>query len=96
MSSANGPADLQRKGFAGRSGIGARPALIVIDFTKAFTDPAHRLGSDAQSEIAATNNIIASFRSKKLPVIFTAIEYDTAAEAAASNWRVKIDGIGSL
>ncbi|KAA0970876.1 isochorismatase family protein [Aureimonas fodinaquatilis] len=96
MSFALGSADLQRKGFAGRSGVGARPALIVIDFTRAFTDPQHRLGSDAQREIAATNDVIAQFRSKGLPVIFTAIEYGTAAQAAASNWRLKIEGIVSL
>jgi nicotinamidase-related amidase len=96
MSLASAPKDLERKGFAGRFGFGQKSALVVVDFTNAFTDPDHRLGSDSAVEIAATNELIAVFRAKDLPVLFTAIEYESDAAAASSHWRSKIDAIADL
>lgn len=96
MSLASIPRGMELKGFAGRFGFGRRPALVVVDFTNAFTDPDHRLGSNSAIEIAATNEVIANFRAKGLPVIFTAIEYESAAAAASSNWRSKIDALSDL
>jgi nicotinamidase-related amidase len=87
---------LESRGFAGRSGFGQRPALVVVDFTNAFTDPEHRLGSFVGSEIAQTNKAIALFRARDLPIVFTAIEYDTPEAAAASNWSSKIEGVADL
>jgi len=88
--------DLERRGFAGKSGFGQKPALVVVDFVNAFTDPEHRLGSDVSKEIEATNVLIPIFRKNGRPVIFTTIEYSSAEEAAASNWRSKIDAVSEL
>ena len=39
----------RERGFGLKIGFGARPALIVIDMIKAFTDPGMMLGSNLDS-----------------------------------------------
>jgi maleamate amidohydrolase len=43
----------RQRGFGIRIGFGERPALIVIDMVKGFTDPAMPLGADLDGQIAA-------------------------------------------
>src|SRR6266498_3145603 len=50
------------RGFGQRLGFGERPALAVIDFMNAFTDPAMPLGSNLDREIAATREVLAAAR----------------------------------
>lgn len=66
----------QQRGFAQKVGLGTRPALLIIDFIKGFTDTACPLGSNLDKEIAATKQLLDSFRSNKLPVHFTTTAYD--------------------
>ena len=40
----------RERGFGLKIGFGARPALIVIDMIKAFTDPAMMLGSNLDQQ----------------------------------------------
>ncbi|WP_343314914.1 isochorismatase family protein [Brucella sp. BE17] len=87
---------LTMRGFAGRSGFGKSPALVVVDFCKAFTVPEHQLGSDSLLEITETNHLTDSFRKHGLPVFYMIICYETQAEAEATNWRSKIDGVSTL
>lgn len=88
--------DLKGRGFGGRAGFGGKPALVVVDFSNAFTDPRHRLGADVSSEINLSNSLIEAFRKVGAPIVFTVIEYETRELAAASNWRRKIDAITDL
>ncbi len=68
--------DNVRGGFAGSHAAGDRPALLVIDFQNAFTDPAiSSLGSDCDAAIRQTNRLIAAMRGIG-PVIFTIVAYD--------------------
>jgi nicotinamidase-related amidase len=66
----------QNRGFAQRVGFGARPALLVIDFIKAFTDLASPLASNLDAEVAATQQVLAAAREQRLPIAFTTVEYD--------------------
>jgi maleamate amidohydrolase len=68
-------ADYERKGFAGRSGYGRSPVLLVVDFINAFTDPATPLGGDFAWEINATRQLQEAFRQAKLPIVYTTIAY---------------------
>ena len=68
-------ADYERKGFAGRSGYGRSPALLVVDFINAFTDPATPLGGDFAWEITATRQLLKAFRAARLPIVYTTIAY---------------------
>jgi nicotinamidase-related amidase len=66
----------KRRGFAQRVGFGQRPALLVIDFIKAFTNPASPLASNLDAEIAATQQLLIEARHLNLPIAFTTVEYD--------------------
>lgn len=69
-------------GFAQKTGFGSRPAVVVIDFIKGFTDDACQLGSDFKQEIEATLQVLAAARKQKIPVIFTAVAYDPSFQEA--------------
>ncbi len=66
----------QSRGFAQRVGFGARPALLIVDFIKGFTDLSSPLASNLDKEIAATKKLLAIARKLKLPIAFTTVEYD--------------------
>ena len=66
----------KRRGFAQRVGFGQRPALLIIDFIKAFTDLASPLASNLDAEIAATQQLLAEARRLQIPIAFTTVEYD--------------------
>lgn len=55
--------------------MGARPAILVVDFSNAFTDPTSPFGADMSSEVAATNRLLEVGRKAKLPIIFTTVAY---------------------
>ena len=69
-------AEYERKGFSARSGYGARPALLIVDFIKGFTDPGTGLGGDYSAELAVTAKLLAEFRARALPVFFTTVAYE--------------------
>ena len=69
-------AEYERKGFSARSGYGARPALLIVDFIRGFTDPGTGLGGDYGAELAVTAKLLAEFRSRALPVFFTTVAYE--------------------
>ena len=50
----------RERGFGLKIGFGARPALIVIDMIKAFTDPGMMLGSNLDRQIEATQPLLAA------------------------------------
>lgn len=72
----------QQRGFAHRVGFGERPALLIIDFIKGFTDTECPLGSNLDAEVAATERLLGLFRENSLPVHFTTTAYDDAMVAA--------------
>jgi maleamate amidohydrolase len=87
---------LSPKGFAQQIGFGLRPALLVIDFIKGFTDPTSPLGSDCSLPITQTNRLIQATRDARLPVYFSTIRYDEAQCADAGLWLRKISGLSVL
>lgn len=64
------------RGFAQRVGFGARPALLIIDFIKGFSDLKSPLATNLDQEIAATKRVLNAARKLKLPIAFTTVEYD--------------------
>ena len=84
------------KGFGQRMGFGETPALIVIDFLKAFTDPSQMLGSDLSHEIAATNKLLAAAHNRKVPVFFSVVSYEDEDLKDAGIWTLKQKGSVTL
>ena len=73
---ASAGAEYERKGFSSRSGYGARPALLIVDFINGFTDPDTGLGGDYSAELSVTSKLLDEFRSRALPVFFTTVAYE--------------------
>ena len=76
------------------TGIGAYPALVVVDMCKAFIDSSSPLGFECDELIQANINLINKFRLNKLPVIFTTTIYRNASEASV--FRSKIPALNIL
>ncbi len=71
-------------------GLGRRPALLVIDATTGFTDPASPLGCDASAALAQIARLLAVFRSLGHPVFFTANAYAHAGEASVFREKLPV------
>ena len=75
-----------------RIGFGNRPAVLIIDMTRGFTEPGRPLGSDVSAVIAPINALIAAARGGGHDVIFSAIVYSEPGESDAGLWRLKVGG----
>lgn len=64
-----------RQGFGGRIGIGAAPALLIVDFVNGFADPAVFGGGNIPAAIAATVPVLAFCRGRGIPVAHTRVVY---------------------
>jgi nicotinamidase-related amidase len=84
------------RGFGRRIGYGERPALIIIDMLKAFTDPTAMLGSDLDHEIEATVPLLAAAHDRGIPVIFSTVRYEDADLKDAGIWALKMKGTETL
>jgi maleamate amidohydrolase len=66
--------------FDGRVGFGRRPALLVVDFMRAYTTPALPVYAPAVVEaVAATVELLATARTRGVPVVFTRVAYSASA-----------------
>lgn len=72
------------------TGMGAKPALIVVDATVGFTDPASPLGSESRAELEVIRRLIAAFRSRDLPVVYTVNAYAHPAEASVFRQKIPL------
>lgn len=63
------------------TGLGARPALVLVDMIEGFTNPECALGSDADSVVAACGKLLQAFRKHGLPVFFTTVIYRDDSQA---------------
>ena len=66
---------LERKGFGRSIQPGARPAVIVIDLSKAFTDPASDVGADLDLVVTNTRRILDAARQTAVPIFFFRLAY---------------------
>jgi maleamate amidohydrolase len=80
---------LVSRGFAGRVGFGTKPALLVVDLIRAFTDTRSPLASNLDAEVAATRSLLAGARAAGAPIIFSTVTYDAALDDAGV-WKYKI------
>lgn len=67
----------ERQGFGQKLGFGASSALVIIDFTRGFADPAVLGGGNIPSAIAHTTKVLAAARRAGIPVAHTRHVYAT-------------------
>jgi maleamate amidohydrolase len=84
------------EGFHGRAGLGSRPALLVVDVNRGFTDPASPLVCDLDDVVAAIARLLDAFRSAGMPVAFTTVAYDEAGKRAAVVFITKVPALLTL
>jgi maleamate amidohydrolase len=82
-------------GFTGCFKPGQRPAILVVDFCRGFTDPACPLGSEASVEVDRTRRILDAARRSGVLVVFTTIAYD-AAGLRTTAWLHKVPSLREL
>jgi len=86
----------QQRGFGTRIGFGERPALIVIDMIKGFTDPTMPLGANLDPQIEAQKPLLKVAHERDIPCIFSTVIYEEADVKDAGIWGLKIKGALTL
>jgi maleamate amidohydrolase len=95
----------RKRGLSQRVGFGERPALLIIDFINAFTQPESPLAADFTKEIDATRQLLDVARARKLLIFFTTTEYEDGYASAGvfikkvpslevlrkGSWMVQVD-----
>src|SRR5262245_15357551 len=63
------------RGWAGRVGFGQRPALIVIDLARFWTEPSRQIGANLDPVILAACDVLAAARAVNMPIFFTTFAF---------------------
>ena len=69
------PEVFSRQGFGQSSGIGKRPAIILVDFTRSFVDPEQFGGGNIADAVAATKALLAAARKARWPVAYSRVVF---------------------
>jgi maleamate amidohydrolase len=80
---------LAARGFAGRVGYGSRPAVLVVDLIRGFTDERCPLASNLDREVENTRRILEAARAAGAVVVMSTSYYDEALEEAGL-WSLKV------
>ncbi|MBA2693230.1 MAG: isochorismatase family protein [Rubrobacter sp.] len=66
----------ERAKFGQTMTLGENPSVLVVDFSRGFTDPECSLGTDMTKEVEATRRIVDAARGIEAPIIFTTIGFE--------------------
>lgn len=83
------------RGLGGRLRPGARPAVVVIDLIRGFTDPTCPPGSDLGPVLPATRQVLDAARAVRAPILFTSVAF-TPAELDTTLWLAKMPAMRAL
>jgi len=65
----------RQQNFGNRIGFGRKPALVIVDFTVGFNDPALFGGGNIDPAVQRTVRLLEFFRTARLPVAYTRVVY---------------------
>ena len=71
----------QQQNFGNQIGYGLNPALLIVDFTNSFADPAILGGGNIADAIQNTKAVLDLFRNNQLPVFYTKVILDRERDA---------------
>lgn len=89
-------ATYERAGLDNTVGYGDRPALVVVDLQRGFTDPENPLGGDLSDVVERTNQLLDAAHGSGLPVVFTRVVTTHPEGADLGVWLDKIPTLGTL
>ena len=69
-------ADYKEAGFGGRLAFGRHPALVIVDFVRAYIEKDSPLYAGCESAFESAKRVLAAARAAGIPVIFTGVEYE--------------------
>jgi maleamate amidohydrolase len=84
------------EGFGGSVGFGSRPALLVIDMNRGFTDPESPLVCDLEDVIAEIARLLEAARVANCPVVYTSVSYDEDGKRTAAAFIDKVPALLAL
>jgi nicotinamidase-related amidase len=96
VTSQNDEEFFKQRGFGLKIGFGERPALLIIDMLKAFTNPQMMLGANLDNEIEAIKPLLSVAHERNIPVIFSTVIYNDADLKDAGIWALKQKGVITL
>jgi nicotinamidase-related amidase len=79
-----------RRGWAGRVGFGARPAVVVIDLARYWLDAGQQIGSHLDPVVETTCRILSAARGAGVPVFFTSFGHDPAEPASPHDRKLRL------
>ena len=85
----------ERARFGQSVTLGTRPAVLVVDFSRGFTDHECTMGAELTQEVEATNRVLAVAREGGIPVIFTTVGFEPNLKDG-SLWLQKVPGLEEL
>jgi nicotinamidase-related amidase len=82
-------ANYLKRGWGMRVGWGERPALIVIDMARYWLDPELQIGSNLDSVMEGTCQVLAAARRAAIPIFFTSLAWDPADPPSPQNRKLQ-------
>ncbi|GAA4877909.1 isochorismatase family protein [Actinomycetospora straminea] len=61
--------------FAGRVGWGSRPAVVVVDLVRAYTEPGGPFFLDSPTVVDACTDLVGAARDARVPVLWTVVRF---------------------
>lgn len=83
------------KGIGGHLAPLKKPAIIVIDLIKGFTDPSFPAGSDLSDVLEETRKLLDVAREHDVPIIFTTISFNPMQKKSLV-WLKKMKALSGL
>lgn len=78
------------RGWGGRVGFGDRPALLVIDLAKYWTESTAQIGADLDSVVNGACRVLAAARAAHIPIFFTSFAFDLADPPSPQNKKLRL------
>lgn len=82
-------------GFGATMAPGARPAVVVVDLTRGFTEPEFATGADLTDVVKQTAELVSIAHDRGLPVVYTVLQF-SLAELSSLTWLRKATGLDVL
>jgi nicotinamidase-related amidase len=77
-----------QRGIGASSGVGERPAVVVVDVSRAFTSSAYGVGEDNPPAVPRIAELLRHARAARVPVVFTTIAYEPDEDGASFGAKV--------
>jgi len=87
---------MRHEGFHGRAGFGTKPALVVVDVNRGFTDPASPLVCDLEDVVGAIRQLLDEARRAEIPIVFTTVSYTEEDKRTAAAFIDKVPALLTL